>query len=167
MPLNTTLLVDWVNVPVPVKLPPMLMFELPVQTRAFSVLSPGMEIFPVAVNVPVVIFTLLSRVIVLVSKKFRFAHERVPAPMLIVCATKPVGFEKVMFPVTNRPKLPKIVTVLAIEFAAKVSELHSAPAALTVTVIAELIVTASAAVGTGCPPQVTVLFQLPDTLAVR
>jgi hypothetical protein len=44
--------------------------------------------------------------------------------------------------------------------------LRQVAAAVTVTVIPLLIITASAAVGTAEPPQVAVAFQFPDTDAV-
>lgn len=77
------------------------------------------------------------------------------------------GLEKIISPVTLKVNAPEIFRKLLTELEEKLIELHSAPVAFIVTVIPELIVTDSAAVGTAAPPQVAVLFQLPLTLAIR
>jgi len=62
--------------------------------------------------------------------------------------------------------LPLIVTALLALTAAKVRDAHWAPIISTVTVIPELIVTASEDVGTAAPPHVVVLLQGPETEAI-
>lgn len=65
------------------------------------------------------------------------------------------------------PELAKVKIPVAFPLLLTCKEEQAALVTFTVTVIPELIVTASAEVGTDDPPQVAVLFQLPETVAVR
>lgn len=166
-PLKVTVLVEGVNVPVPVKSLPILIADAPVHVKAFLAAVPGMLIVPLTVNVPVLIVTKLSSVLVSVIERVRLEHDTIPVPIANVWLTLAVGFVKIISPETLREKAPLIVSKLFTLLAAKVMELHSAPVAFTVTVMPELIVTASAEVGTAAPPQVAVSCQSPLTLAMR
>lgn len=89
----------------------------------------------------------------------------VPAPMAMVRLNPAAGLGMVMFPLTLSVLAPLIVSVVSKPIAVQVSEVQTA-AVSTVTFTPWLMVTVSAAAGTGFPPQVAVLLQLPDTLAV-
>ena len=78
----------------------------------------------------------------------------------------PVPEEIVIAPETVRLLVPEKVIPLAV-FPPFIAILAQEAVVLMVTVTPLLIVTASLAVGTEDPPQVVVLFQLPDTEAVR
>jgi len=89
-----------------------------------------------------------------------------PAPTLTVPVNPDAGRGILSKPVIVSTFVPLIVNTLLELTAAKASEAHWALATFTVTVMPELIVTASAEFGIADPPQVAVLFQFPDTDAV-
>jgi len=90
-----------------------------------------------------------------------------PALTLIAQFRDVDGLGILKSPVMESEFVPLKVNALFVVTAAKVSETHCALAIFTVTVIPGFIMTASAEVGTDAPPQVVLLFQLPDDEAVR
>lgn len=93
-------------------------------------------------------------------------QDNEPAPTTRVTFLLVDGLGMLTSPLTASVLVPPIVSVLLAVAAAHVSEAQAAVVS-TVTLIPLLMVTLSPAPGTALPPQVAVLLQLPDTLAVR
>ena len=84
VPFRVSVLVPAVNVPVPVKFPPKLIIEFPVQVNAFSLAAPDIMIPPLTVKEPVVIVKLLSLLKLAVLAKFKLVQLTIPVPIPIV-----------------------------------------------------------------------------------
>jgi len=140
------------------------MLNVPVPVRLNWHPAPPRVSAPEMVAVPVVIFRISGRAVV-VADIMSVPQLNVPAFTFVVQVCPVEGRGIVNALVMARELLPLMVTALEVVTAAKVSERHCA-AMSTVTVIPELMVTASEEVGTDAPPHVVVELQLPETEAV-
>lgn len=122
---------------------------------------------PVTVTVPVEI-SIWVKVPTLVPCKTTDPAEKVPAPTLIWFSPPAPGKGNVTAPlaVNDAVASARFIEDVAVVATAKVMLVQASARPLaTVTVMPLLMVTVSAATGNDKPPQVAVLFQLPDTLA--
>jgi hypothetical protein len=157
-PLKINVAVDGVIKPELVQLPPTVTIAVSVQVKKFLVVFPGIEIFPLAVKLPVDIVSVLVLPLVLLNI-VRLVQISVPAPTLTVCAEDADGFEYTISLVTVKLFVPLITRLFDVP-AVNVTDKHvKIPS--TVTVAPEAISTASPLAGLTPPDHVPPALQLP------
>jgi len=165
-PLQFTVPVDAVKVPPDERVPSRLRVPASEKVSLACAAVPENVIFPVIVMVPVETDTVQNRPEVELPGMVMLAALNVPVPTAIVLVIVPVDGEFIVIaPETVSVLVPLIDIPLFVVGAFIVIEAHVALQS-TVTAIPLLIITASADVGTDCPPHVAVELQLPVTLAV-
>jgi hypothetical protein len=145
------------------------MFTVPAPDSVISHATPDGVMFPEQLKVPVetVMMSRRAPLETVVDGIVIEAQETDPAPIAMVRLNPLLGLRMVMAPLTVSVFVPLIVSVVFAEIVvAHASEVQTA-AVSTVTLTPLLMVTVSPATGTALPPQVAVLLQLPETLAVR
>jgi hypothetical protein len=150
------------------------MFQVPAPEKV--IWQPVAAVVPVVpvVTVPATVSVPVERVITflrapdetVVAAMVSEPQDTEPAPIARVTFLLVDGRGMLISPLTVRVLVPPIVSVLLAVAAAQVSEEQVAEIS-TVTLTPLLMVTVSPATGTALPPQVLVLLQLPETLAVR
>ena len=164
--MQITLPVDAVNVPPGDNVPAMLSVPVPVNKSLAWAEIPEKVMLPETVIKPEETDNVQKRPAVPLPGIAILAALNIPVPTPIVLVIAPVvGAFMMIAPETVSVFVPLIVIPLFVAGAFNTT-LAAIAAISTVTVMPELITTASDEVGTAAPPQVAVLLQLPVTDAV-